>query len=508
MLGMSKQCGTGALRAPVALLLAFTLLFFAGCSSKSSTSAVLADGEYDVPVVLEGGSGRATVQSPSHLVVAQGKMTATVVWSSSKYDLMLVDGVEYRPVNTEGNSTFEIPVASLDKPLKVQAETTAMSEPHLIDYTLRFDLDALPAESVQQKTGTKQVAQFHNANLGNGWQPVNSLELKYAKCFTVDYFDGGYKLACLSDGNRYLIVPQGASVPEGIDKDIVILQQPIDHVYLAASDTMCLIDALGEMHAIAVSGIAKENWRVPAAVEAMESGAIVYGGKYSAPDYDVLLTEKCRLSIQSTMINHSPSVREKFIELGIPVMIEQSSYEDDPLGRMEWIKLYGALFDKEELAESVFNEQVAQVQAIQGADTGKTVAYFYINSNGAAVVRRPGDYVTKMIKLAGGRYIFDKLGDDTDGSTVTLEMESFFAQAKDADIIVYNATIDSSVGSIADLVGKNQLLSKFKAVQSGDVWLAEQSEYQHMVSTGDIISDFNKAFSGSSEDLVYLRKMK
>lgn len=489
-----------------ALLIVLMLAFFAGCSSEASTSS-LADGEYDVPVVLEGGTGRATVESPSHLVVVQGKMTATIVWSSSKYDLMVVDGVKYQPVNTEGNSTFEIPVASLDEPLKVQAETTAMSEPHLIDYTLTFDFDALPVQSTNEASGSKQLTQFHNADLGNGWQPVGSLELKNATCFTVDYFDGGYKLACLSDGNRYLIVPKGASVPGGIDKDIVILQQPVGHIYLAASDTMCLLEALDETGSVAVSGIAKENWHVQAAVDAMENGSIVYGGKYSMPDYDVLLKEQCELSIQSTMINHTPSVREKLIELGIPVLTEQSSYESSPLGRMEWVKLYGALFNKEELAEQVYDEQSARVQAVQGVDTGKTVAYFYINSNRAAVVRRPGDYVTEMIKLAGGNYIFDELGDDTGGSTVTLEMERFYAMAKDADIIVYNATIDSSVDSIADLVGKNQLLANFKAVKNGDVWLAEQSEYQHMVSTGDIIADFNKAFSGSSDELTYLRKM-
>ena len=100
-----------------------------------------ADGEYSVNVTLEGGSGRATVESPAALTVADGKMTATIVWSSPNYDYMLVDGEKYLPTNTEGNSTFEIPVAALDTPLDVVGDTVAMSTPHEIEYTLTLALN-------------------------------------------------------------------------------------------------------------------------------------------------------------------------------------------------------------------------------------------------------------------------------------------------------------------------------------------------------------------------------
>ena len=97
-----------------------------------------ADGTYTCDVTLEGGSGRATVDSPAALTVADGRMTATIVWSSPNYDYMLVDGEKYLPTNTEGNSTFEIPVAALDTPLDVVGDTVAMSTPHEIEYTLTF----------------------------------------------------------------------------------------------------------------------------------------------------------------------------------------------------------------------------------------------------------------------------------------------------------------------------------------------------------------------------------
>lgn len=107
----------------------------------SDTAAItslsdLEDGEYQVAVAMEGGSGRASIASPAKLAVADGKATLTVEWSSENYDYMLVDGEKYLPVNTEGNSVFEIPVAAPDQPFTVIGDTTAMSQPHEIEYTL------------------------------------------------------------------------------------------------------------------------------------------------------------------------------------------------------------------------------------------------------------------------------------------------------------------------------------------------------------------------------------
>lgn len=106
----------------------------------------LADGEYTVEVTLEGGSGKASVESPAKLTVADGSCTAEIIWSSSNYDYMLIDGdMMFEPVNTEGSSTFEIPVTGFDYKMPVQADTTAMSQPYLIDYTLYFDSATIQA---------------------------------------------------------------------------------------------------------------------------------------------------------------------------------------------------------------------------------------------------------------------------------------------------------------------------------------------------------------------------
>ena len=105
------------------------------------------DGVYSIAITMTGGTGKAYIRSPVTLTVTTGEMTAKMEWSSPNYDLMIVDGKEFLPVNTDGNSVFEIPVYTLDEPLSVQAETVAMSEPHLIDYVITFDKSSLPSEN-------------------------------------------------------------------------------------------------------------------------------------------------------------------------------------------------------------------------------------------------------------------------------------------------------------------------------------------------------------------------
>ena len=349
---------------------------------------------------------------------------------------------------------------------------------------------------------------FHNTDLGCGWQPVSSMDLQYANQFTVDYYDGGYALACVADGSRYLFVPEGKSAPAGLSSDILPISKGVGNIYMVATDTMCLFDALGAVDRIGVSGTQADGWYIDSARAAMESGAIVYGGKYNTPDYDVILSHGCKLAIESNMINHSPDVQGKLEELGVSVLVEQSSYESEPLGRAEWIKFYGALFGMEDRAQAVFDAQERQVKAIEGQDTGKTVAFFYISSNGNAVTRKSGDYVSKMIAAAGGSNVFANLGDAEGTSTVTLEMEKFYATAKDADVIVYNATIDGEVTSIDQLTAKNALLKDFKAVQTGQVYCTNQNMYQQMIQTGTIINDFHIALTGDDTGkLVFLHKL-
>lgn len=113
---------------------------------QTETASQPADGTYTIDLTFEGGSGKANVLSPAVLTVSKGTMTATIRWSSPNYDYMIVDGQTYLPVNTEGDSVFEIPVSMLDEPIEVIGDTVAMSKPHEIEYTLTFHSDTMKAE--------------------------------------------------------------------------------------------------------------------------------------------------------------------------------------------------------------------------------------------------------------------------------------------------------------------------------------------------------------------------
>ena len=490
----------------------------------------LEDGTYIADGTLEGGSGRATISSPVELTVKDGQMTARIEFSSPYYDYMVVDGEKYEPENTEGNSQFTIPMAGFDAGVPVTADTIAMSEPHEIDYEIVLDSTTLkswdgqtkeseavteadttvPDETTENTDGVKSTGTGleHEILEIPGLTYDHSMELEYATQFAVDYYQDDYAVITIAQEGSYLVVPEGKEVPEGLDKEIKVLQQPLDHIYLVATSSMDLFRAIDGIGNITLSGTDENGWYIEEAKEAMENGSIQYAGKYSAPDYELILANGCDLAIESTMIYHSPDVREKLEEFGIPVLVEHSSYESDPLGRMEWLKLYAVLLDKEEEADAYFQSQTDMLTDILGTEnTEKTVAFFSINSNGYVTVRKTGDYISKMIELAGGRYIFQNLGDDNALSTMNMQMEDFYAGACDADYIIYNSAIESELHSLDELLEKSSLLADFKAVKEGNVWCTEKSLFQETTGIATMISDMHTMLTSDDPDLSQLTYM-
>jgi iron complex transport system substrate-binding protein len=341
----------------------------------------------------------------------------------------------------------------------------------------------------------------------------HSLETEYAEGFSVDYYEEGYALITTSDGSRFLVVPEDGEVPGDLSGDICVLQQPVSDIYLVASAVMDMFCAMDAVDAISLSGTAADSWHIEKAREAMEDGAISYAGKYSAPDYELIVASGCRLSIQSTMIEHVPEVKEQLELLGIPVLVDRSSYEEHPLGRSEWIKLYGVLTGREEAAESAFaRQQTIFEEGLSEESLGKTVAFFYITSNGAVQVRKSGDYIARMIALAGGTYIFEDLKEDGGASgTRTLQMEEFYAGAKDADYLIYSSAIEGELHSLDELLDKSPLFADFKAVQEKQVWCTTADLYQSSMELGTATADIHKMLTmEGTEDaqLTYLFRLE
>ena len=371
-------------------------------------------------------------------------------------------------------------------------------------------------DSTQQteETKNKKEDQSKSDKKGpeiDGLTYESTMDLTYATEFDVYDYKDGYKLLDVHEDRQYLVVPEGKEAPEGLSEDIVVLQQPLDDIYMAATAIMSLLDAVDAIDQVKFSGLNASGWYVEDAKKAMESGDMIYAGKYSEPDYETLVNGECDLAVESTMILHTPKVQEMIEDLDIPVFVDYSSYESHPLGRTEWIKLYGAMLNKEDAADSFFEKQAQVIEKLKGFEnTEKTVAYFYVNTDGSIVVRKSEDYIPSMIEIAGGRYAFKNLKNvDSNAPSVKLTMEEFYATAVDADYLIYNSTIDGGVSSIEELLDKCEVLKDFKAVKNGDVWCTTNDMYQQSMSMGYLMQDIHSMLLGENEQkMKYLFQLK
>lgn len=492
----------------------------------SGAWAAESDGSYTPDAFSwSGGTGRVEI-SCEEVEIADGQAYARIVFSSDSYEYVKVNGEQYDAVHEEKNSIFTIPV-ELNEDNTIFAMTTKMSTPHEIEYTIRVSMGEDGAESgLAQESGVtegseKEASEKETDTKEQAGPPEiaglvfeSSMELDYAECFDVYYYQDGYALIDVHDSAQYLVVPEDMQVPEGLDESIAVLQKPLDNIYLAATSAMALFDSLDALDSIKLSGTDVSGWYIDNAVKAMEDGEILFAGKYSEPDYELLVKQDCTLAIESTMILHSPKVQEMIEMLGIPVFVDYSSYEEHPLGRTEWIKLYGVLVDKEEEAKEFFAEQSKVIEELKDfKNTEKKVAFFYVNMSGSVVIRRPTDYIPRMIELAGGRYAsadaVDEEGEESRHSSLNETMEEFYAQAVDADYLIYNSTIDSPLSSMEDLYAKSEIFADFKAVKEGNVWCTGKYLYQATDIVGNLITDIHLMLTGDDgSQMTFLYRLQ
>ena len=616
-----------------------TSLPAAGLRSFSELSEI-PDGSYWIRVSMTGGSGRASISSPTGFYVKDGQATADIHWSSASYDYMKLDGVRYDAfTDAAGHSVMTIPVSALNTAIPVLADTTAMSKPYEIEYQLTFDgsallpmadasmaeAHALPTDEVNRtmQSATTQVADTGSSDRAGGsrnsttagehrvavegdWQSENgqsgtveessvhwsaapeidglrfisSEKNDVAEYFRLSVYEDAsgakYQLLETAGGlHRYLIAPADAQVSnrksdhftaraseansankekKGDALELTVLQQPLTTTYVAASAVMAPLCDLGAVSQIRFSGLREEGWYVDEARTAMKKGSMLFAGRYSEPDYETLLREGCDLALESTMIYRSPEVIEKLSALGIPVYIDYSSYEPHVLGRLEWIRVYGALFGHEEKAQQWYASERDRICAIQKdaetssgeasqsgksteksetktsrnskneassigsssgsagtdttADLRPTVVYFYVNSSGQIQVRQPHDYIPELLELAGARYLAPDMSSLSGSrkSNVTVSLEDFYSSCRDADYLIYSATLDRPLSSIRELLGKNALFADFKAVKEGHVYTTDKDFYQLSDRMADFAEDVHRMLQGQG-DMHFLKKV-
>ncbi|MBP5604594.1 MAG: ABC transporter substrate-binding protein [Ruminiclostridium sp.] len=336
----------------------------------------------------------------------------------------------------------------------------------------------------------------------------HSMDLKYAKCFSVDYYKGGYKVAKLIDDTTMLIVPEGMSVPAEKPENAIVLQQPVKNILVSSTPVTSLINAIGALDSISLTTYDADSWYIDDVKQAILDGKLTYIGDYKEPDYELITAAGTTFGFFSTML--TDEVKEQLNNIGVEVALDQSAQEDHPLARVEWAKLYGAIFDREENAEEVFNVQDKYVEELSKLeDTGKSIVMFYITSKGVLYARNADDYMSKMIDLAGGQYALSDVGVGETG-TAKMELEAFYDKAKDADYIIYIWSMGGKPETLDAFVERASILADMKAVKDGNVWCTTPDYFQIQNTIGSMINDIHLMLEAdeSTYKLTYLFRIK
>ncbi len=323
----------------------------------------------------------------------------------------------------------------------------------------------------------------------------------YAQNFAIDRYEDGSRLLSVANGDRYLVTTKDKGDIADIPEDVTVLKEPVDNIYLVSTASMDYFVKLNELSKLSFASLRSEDWTINEAAEALKNEDIIYAGRYSEPDYELLAMGGCKLAIENTMIYHSPEVLDKLHDLGIATMIEYSSYEEHPLGRLEWIRFYGALTGVDQKAGEIFKRECRLLDDMDTEGIGdKSVAFFYFTQSGTVNVRVSDDYVPKMIELAGGKYAFPDIITEGKKSSIDMTLEEFVSAGSDADVLIYNSTIDGELNGIDELLDKNSTLAGFKAVKNGEVYCTTISLYQRPMGCADLIKEFNTILKGEYKD--------
>lgn len=326
------------------------------------------------------------------------------------------------------------------------------------------------------------------------------MTVEYAKNFSIKLYKGGYRMITGgSEGKRFLVVPEGMTVPADLDGDVAVLQQPIDKMYVASANMMGLLDELDALSTVKLVATDVSGWHLPNIKAAMEAGSIAYSGKYDAPDFEMITNANIQLHVDTGMIDSAPEVEEKFDELGIPSLVENSSAESHPLGRIEWVKAYGVILGMEEEANALFEAKKEIYNAcLDSEGTGITAGLGYLSTSGKGYARNGGDYLAQMIDLVGGQYIQKDMNPDKAGN-VSMTVEEWYAMFKDADYLFY-WNIGEKFYTIEEMIAYNPLFADFKSVQNGNVWITAPDWSQ--TSLINVMQDMYTIFHSGDGDVT------
>ena len=367
---------------------------------------------------------------------------------------------------------------------------------------------AAPTEAPAETTAVPEAPAVADKN---DLTVVSSMELQYANNFSVDYCANGCKIITDGSGRTFLWVPEGNELPDDTG-DMIVLQAPLNKLGCFSTTHATLFNAIDALDKVTMVTTAQEKWHIPQIAQQIADGTTIYVGKNSAPDYELISDAAPQVIIISANTMHgSEEVLSKLDELNIAYIADSQHLENHPLGRVEWVKLVGALLDMEDEANAYFDDAVTRVDEVAASVAGQSehpsIIQTYIYK-GVVYVRNGASYVNKMLELAGGIYPFADLNPEDSGNT-KMTIEEFYATAVDTDILIYDNTSDTSVSSVADILAYGDYLGDMKAIQEGNVWGIQKNYWQSADDVATMIEDIATIiyYPEEAENLHYFYKL-
>ena len=377
-----------------------------GGTARVNSATTLADGVYTPDKFSwSGGTGKVSI-SCTKITVTGGQAYATIVFSSGSYGYVKANGNTYYPTATGSTSTFVIPV-ELNKNNTIIGMTTKMSTAHEISYSIFIYLSAAAkadGTTVSGETNLSADTLDEKAPEIMGLSYQSETKVEHAKYFKIYHYDQGITLLEIDQGKdedtketktkdtkedtdsgltpvqeeklalykakivRYLIVPEDAEIPAGLDKEMIVIQKPKKSAYVGSEEVLEILDKLNATDQITSVGVKQKNCKVEGIAKAMKAKKIIYAGTYKKPENKKLMKSKCDLAILSNKIlpdeknekkmsvedqqKRYEELAEKFVLLDVPMIVDRSADETKNDAKVERSKVYEAIFAQTDSADS------------------------------------------------------------------------------------------------------------------------------------------------------------
>ncbi len=330
-----------------------------------------------------------------------------------------------------------------------------------------------------------------------GLEFEKELALENAKEFSIDcYKDGFYAIKLHNNSQQILVVPEGKQAPEGIDNNIVVLQQPVQNMKIDLISLISLMERINpdSVDKVKLVALNKEDVVLDRVAENMDKGVTEFAGTYNSPNVSIIEKTNPQLFIANPSLEKK-SVYKELVKEEINPVFSYIHHEETPLARLEWIKFMGVILGDLPAAEDYYNKQKQLASEVDKSKAGeKTYIIFCCNKDENKVsVRRAGDQVARIGEMAGGK---NMMTDTANNSWEEMTIEDFEKRFKDTDYLIYMNKRDDNIESVEDFKKIVKSAPDFKAVKDGNLWKTYTDFVKSMDNVGEIAQELNGIFAG------------